>query len=121
MHGSHSGKPGKSENSSWSGKSFSFTKNFVCYKMSELLEKQDCFFDCQDCQVEGKHSFLKEKGSWCNREILFICYSNMNCEMPFSGRIHSAVVSGINLDMHSLTVEWYEKGETKGKEVCILV
>ncbi|BFY99691.1 hypothetical protein BsWGS_02730 [Bradybaena similaris] len=33
------------------------------------------------------------------------------------GRIHSAVISGINKDSKSVTVEWYEKGETKGKEI----
>ncbi|CAG4953835.1 unnamed protein product [Colias eurytheme] len=35
------------------------------------------------------------------------------------GRIHSAIVSGINLETRSVTVEWYERGETKGKEVEI--
>lgn len=35
------------------------------------------------------------------------------------GRIHSAIVSGVNLEMRSVTVEWYERGETKGKEVEI--
>ncbi|CAK1540347.1 unnamed protein product [Leptosia nina] len=35
------------------------------------------------------------------------------------GRIHSAVVSGVNLEARSVTVEWYERGETKGKEVEI--
>ena len=34
-----------------------------------------------------------------------------------SGRIHSAVVSGINLETRSVTVEWFERGETKGKEI----
>lgn len=34
-----------------------------------------------------------------------------------SGRIHSSMISGINLDTKSVTVEWYENGETKGKEV----
>ncbi len=34
-----------------------------------------------------------------------------------AGRIHSAVVSGVNVDSRSVTVEWFEKGETKGKEV----
>jgi len=34
-----------------------------------------------------------------------------------SGRIHSAVVSGINPETRSVTVEWFERGETKGKEV----
>ena len=33
------------------------------------------------------------------------------------GRIHSAVVSGINAASRSVTVEWFERGETKGKEV----
>ncbi|CAG0890238.1 unnamed protein product [Darwinula stevensoni] len=33
------------------------------------------------------------------------------------GRIHSAVVSSINMDVGSVTVEWFEKGETKGKEI----
>jgi len=35
----------------------------------------------------------------------------------FLGRIHAAVVSSINLSTRSVTVEWSEKGETKGKEV----
>lgn len=35
------------------------------------------------------------------------------------GRIHCAVVSGVNLETRSVTVEWYERGETKGKEVEI--
>nr|CAH8863478.1 unnamed protein product [Trichobilharzia regenti] len=33
------------------------------------------------------------------------------------GRVHSAIVSGINATSKSVTVEWYEKGEAKGKEV----
>ncbi|XP_069127828.1 kinesin-like protein KIF2A isoform X1 [Argopecten irradians] len=33
------------------------------------------------------------------------------------GRIHSAVISGVNPEMRSVTVEWFEKGETKGKEI----
>ncbi|KAK7508095.1 hypothetical protein BaRGS_00000334 [Batillaria attramentaria] len=33
------------------------------------------------------------------------------------GRIHSAVISGINAETRSATVEWFEKGETKGKEI----
>lgn len=27
------------------------------------------------------------------------------------------MVSGINIDTRSVTVEWFERGETKGKEV----
>ena len=33
------------------------------------------------------------------------------------GRIHSSMITGVNLDTKSVTVEWYENGETKGKEV----
>ncbi|EDW86283.1 uncharacterized protein Dwil_GK17268 [Drosophila willistoni] len=33
------------------------------------------------------------------------------------GRVHSAVVSKINEPARCITVEWYERGETKGKEV----
>lgn len=33
------------------------------------------------------------------------------------GRIHSALVSKVNAAARSVTVEWYERGETKGKEV----
>ncbi|XP_013176662.1 PREDICTED: kinesin-like protein KIF2A isoform X1 [Papilio xuthus] len=35
------------------------------------------------------------------------------------GRIHSAIVSGVNVETRSVTVEWFERGETKGKEVEI--
>ena len=34
-----------------------------------------------------------------------------------NGRIHSAVISGVNSEVQSVTVEWFEGGETKGKEV----
>ncbi|XP_076637375.1 kinesin-like protein 10A isoform X7 [Colletes latitarsis] len=35
------------------------------------------------------------------------------------GRIHSAVISGVNWEQCTVTVEWFERGETKGKEVEI--
>lgn len=33
------------------------------------------------------------------------------------GRIHSASVSGVDFDAQNVTVEWFEYGETKGKEI----
>lgn len=33
------------------------------------------------------------------------------------GRVHSAVITYVNPENHSVTVEWYENGETKGKEI----
>lgn len=35
------------------------------------------------------------------------------------GRIHPAIVTGVNYESNSITVEWFEMGETKGKEVEI--
>lgn len=35
----------------------------------------------------------------------------------FLGRVHTAYVGGINFDLGSATVEWFEQGETKGKEI----
>lgn len=44
-----------------------------------------------------------------------------NVQFWFSGRVHSAVVSGVNLEQRTVTVEWFERGETKGKEVSALI
>lgn len=46
----------------------------------------------------------------------FCLHVNSYC-YAFSGRIHAAAVTQINLKAHCLTVEWVEKGETKGKEI----
>ncbi|XP_015585098.1 kinesin-like protein Klp10A isoform X3 [Cephus cinctus] len=35
------------------------------------------------------------------------------------GRVHLAIISGVNWEQRSITVEWFERGETKGKEVEI--
>merc|ERR1719211_231298 len=51
-------------------------------------------------------------------EILGRIKMGVNVDIKRSdGRVHSAVVSGINIDTRSVTVEWFERGETKGKEV----
>lgn len=34
-----------------------------------------------------------------------------------AGRIHQAMVTSLNEDNESVTVEWIENGDTKGKEV----
>ena len=48
-------------------------------------------------------------------------YTLMMLKMCVLGRIHSAVISSVNNESRSVTVEWFERGETKGKEVgtCI--
>jgi len=50
----------------------------------------------------------------CDHQLLVTTSVLLLC---VSGRIHAAVVSSINLSTRSVTVEWSEKGETKGKEV----
>lgn len=35
----------------------------------------------------------------------------------FQGRVHDAVVSGIDTGKSLVSVEWHERDETKGKEV----
>lgn len=50
------------------------------------------------------------------------CNIDVGCSINIQrtdGRVHSAVVSGVNLEQRTVTVEWFERGETKGKEVEI--
>lgn len=37
------------------------------------------------------------------------------------GRVHTAFVGSINYDIGSASVEWFEQGETKGKEIDLLL
>lgn len=37
--------------------------------------------------------------------------------MTLAGRVHSAMVAKVNPECRSVTVEWSERGETKGKEI----
>ena len=59
-------------------------------------------------RCRGNYSYLREVGG---EDLLQVDIQRSN------GRIHSAVVSGVNSDALSVTVEWFEGGETKGKEV----
>ena len=54
---------------------------------------------------------------WSNRRKCMV-FPLLKVDIQRSnGRIHSAVVSGVNFEALSVTVEWFEAGETKGKEV----
>ena len=37
-----------------------------------------------------------------------------------AGRVHGAVITGIDTEKQYVSVEWFENGETKGKEVGAL-
>ena len=39
------------------------------------------------------------------------------CICSCKGRVHFALISNINVDNKTVMVEWFERGETKGKEV----
>jgi len=59
---------------------------------------------------------------WWTNESIFVLISLQWIALLFivlAGRIHTAVISGINLESNSVTVEWFEKNEIKGKEACI--
>ncbi len=43
----------------------------------------------------------------------------LRCVGFLTGRIHQAMVTSLNEDNESVTVEWIENGDTKGKEVCL--
>ena len=53
---------------------------------------------------KGEHSKIKRM------MFEFVVYT-------FTGRIHQAMVTSLNEDNESVTVEWIENGDTKGKEV----
>ncbi|XP_043227812.1 kinesin-like protein KIF2A isoform X3 [Amphibalanus amphitrite] len=53
-------------------------------------------------------------------EVFGLLKLGVNVDIQRSdGRIHSAVISGVNNDAKTVTVEWFERGETKGKEIEI--
>lgn len=48
------------------------------------------------------------------------CYltpCSLSLPILFAGRVHSAMVAKVNPECRSVTVEWSERGETKGKEI----
>ncbi|XP_031336179.1 kinesin-like protein KIF2A [Photinus pyralis] len=51
-----------------------------------------------------------------NNEKILQLGSSINIKRT-DGRVHTACVSRIDYDLKSATVEWFENGETKGKEV----
>lgn len=51
--------------------------------------------------------------------FLFFYFDYTVTGFVFVGRIHSAVISGVNLEAGSVTVEWFERNEIKGKEACV--
>lgn len=60
-------------------------------------------------------------GSVACSSLQYRCYLYVY-NMYLAGRIHQAMVTSLNEDNESVTVEWIENGDTKGKEVlCVCV
>lgn len=75
------------------------------------------YFTCVP-RRKDKHQQPKKKNLSPTEAIDLIDYRlTLFLSSFFSGRVHSAMVSKINPPQRSVTVEWYERGETKGKEV----
>jgi len=70
-------------------------------------------------RVHVKFRFDQKRVYNFNTLLFFQWYTEDDSCCVIVGRIHSAVVSGINVDNRSVTVEWFERGETKGKEVSL--
>lgn len=67
---------------------------------------------------ESDHSLMKMTAEENIEAVMGGVRMGVNVDIKRTdGRIHSAVVSGINVETKSVTVEWFERGETKGKEI----
>ncbi|XP_063819066.1 kinesin-like protein KIF2A isoform X8 [Pseudophryne corroboree] len=55
---------------------------------------------------------------WRSRGAMLVsCLIPMSSGTELTGRIHQAMVTSLNEDSESITVEWIENGDTKGKEI----
>ncbi|KYM80039.1 Kinesin-like protein Klp10A [Atta colombica] len=70
-------------------------------------------------KIRGEGSMIPRLASPLRQRMNSIKNDSDKSEIMENGRVHSAVVSGINLEQRTVTVEWFERGETKGKEVEI--
>ena len=71
---------------------------------------------CPECKSASTLTF--------NVQMVFVMHSNhllidLLIDFLCLGRIHSAVITKIDWKSKSVTVEWSEADEIKGKEVCI--
>ncbi|KYN27044.1 Kinesin-like protein Klp10A [Trachymyrmex cornetzi] len=114
---------------------FGFKRTAASHERNEIRRKlNSCSFEVRPYEDEeaggkergGKTTTIRGEGSMIPR-LASPLRQRMNSskndsdksEIVENGRVHSAVVSGINLEQRTVTVEWFERGETKGKEVEI--
>lgn len=58
-------------------------------------------------------AFWKPRDSCC---IWIILHSRL----PNTGRVHEAAITSVDEERRFVSVEWFENGETKGKEVSTI-
>ncbi|KYN39740.1 Kinesin-like protein Klp10A [Trachymyrmex septentrionalis] len=114
---------------------FGFKRTAASHERNEVRRKlNSCSFEVRPYEDEeedgkergGKTTKIRGEGSMIPRlasplrqRMNSIKNDSDKSEIVENGRVHSAVVSGINLEQRTVTVEWFERGETKGKEVEI--
>lgn len=65
--------------------------------------------------LKARHSFLPSCAA--QRPLASLC--SLFFSFFSVGRIHQAMVTSLHTDNESVTVEWIESGDTKGKEVSL--
>ncbi|XP_012235498.1 uncharacterized protein [Linepithema humile] len=109
---------------------FGFKKTPVLCEQREIRQKlNSCSFEIRPFEDEerGGKTRTHGEGSMIPRLAFSTRLDRGNSiksdrnksKIVQNGRVHSAVISGVNLDQRTVTVEWFERGETKGKEVEI--
>ncbi|XP_072755302.1 uncharacterized protein Klp10a isoform X3 [Anoplolepis gracilipes] len=108
---------------------FGFKKSATFCEQSNIRRKlNSCSFEVRSFEneeqrgktrIRGDGSMIPRLASPMQQGMNLIKSGGDKTEILQNGRVHSAVVSGINLEQRTVTVEWFERGETKGKEVEI--
>ncbi|XP_070166067.1 kinesin-like protein KIF2A isoform X4 [Polyergus mexicanus] len=109
---------------------FGFKRSAASFcEQSNIRRKlNSCSFEVQSFENEERNgntkiradgSMIPRLTSSMQQGMNLIKSTGDKTEILQNGRVHSAVVSGVNLEQRTVTVEWFERGETKGKEVEI--
>ncbi|XP_050466207.1 uncharacterized protein LOC126859218 isoform X3 [Cataglyphis hispanica] len=108
---------------------FGFKRSAAFCEQSNIRRKlNSCSFEVRSFEdeerngktrIRGDGSMIPRLTSSVQQGMNLIKSEGDKTEILQNGRVHSAVVSGVNLEQRTVTVEWFERGETKGKEVEI--
>lgn len=79
----------------------------------------------QRCSIFKQHVLMSASDLKLQQHVLVYpdaeqarqLFTSSLCVTHTAGRIHQAMVTSLHEDNESVTVEWIENGDTKGKEV----